>query len=503
MDRRFIFLTTSLTIVLAGAIGSFGYFVWCRRKKLASKNLVVQQDLEQVQAEEDDDQVTEPVHVERDSDIMAASNSLDEISKSPSVSNSTELVSLNSSVASDSSNSPQLETSQSSLPQETISTEDSGKPTDATIIVSDSEDVDPSTPLKPARSRKPQAVYVPPPARPMPRKHEQPRPPMSSAPASSPIAFITTIKIPLWLVKRFIGRQGEGIKSLRHSSGAELKVPRNRRVNCSHTACNISGSVHEIETALSLINQRFPEINIPQYPTFKPFYGTQKKPAVKESPKICTRIPAAIVPSTPFFAYLSHVQSLSSLWLQIASPMSPCPWHELYTKLNSTYSFVNSDVCEDDDDSDDDEVTHGLVGEYCAVKTSSGGFVRGHVKGLVSADSSSHSTASFVYSVYLVDHGNYVNVTGSRLTPLRTTHMELPAQAIHCCMANILPCPGVGVVEELRLIVGTHTLEAHVCGTEKFSLPTVELYLNKGEVQLCVNEELVRRGVATRLSEDC
>jgi len=78
---------------------------------------------------------------------------------------------------------------------------------------------------------------------------------------------------------------------------------------------------------------------------------------------------------------------------------------------------------------------------------------------------------------------------------------------------------GVGVVEELQSIIGTHILEAHVCGTEEFSLPTVELYLNKGEVtlfedvtvqliyffhqvQLCVNEELVRRGVATRLSED-
>jgi len=43
---------------------------------------------------------------------------------------------------------------------------------------------------------------------------------------------------------------------------------------------------------------------------------------------------------------------------------------------------------------------------------------------------------------------------------------------------------GVGVIEELQLIVGTHTLEAHVCGTEEFSLPTVELYLNKGEVNL-------------------
>jgi len=413
MDRRFIFLS-----IVLGAIGSLGGFIWYRRRKLHSKE---QKDLEQVQEQMQDDdqvenQVVEPVNLEQACDIMASPNELDEISKSPS---STELVSLNS-ITSDST---QLEIVQPSLPQETISTEDSEKPLETVVIVSDSEDNDCSAPLKLVHNRKPQAIYVPPPARPIPiftKKQEQPRPPKSSAPAVSPVAFITTIKIPLWLVKRFIGKQGEGIKSLRQSSGAELKVPRNRRTNCSHTICSISGSVNEIETALSLISQRFPEINIPRYPAFKPFYGTQNKPAVKESPKVCTRIPAAIVPSTPFFAYLSHVQSLSSLWLQVASPMSPCPWHELYTKLNSTYSFANNDACEGDDtDDDDDEVSRGLVGEYCAVQTSSGGFVRGHVKGLVSADSSSHSTANFVYSVYLVDHGNYVNVTGSRLTPLR------------------------------------------------------------------------------------
>ena len=50
-------------------------------------------------------------------------------------------------------------------------------------------------------------------------------------------------------------------------------------------------------------------------------------------------------------------------------------------------------------------------------------------------------------------------------------------------LKHVLLFTGVGVVEELRLIVGTHTLEAHVCGTEEFSLPTVELYLNKGEVK--------------------
>ena len=41
---------------------------------------------------------------------------------------------------------------------------------------------------------------------------------------------------------------------------------------------------------------------------------------------------------------------------------------------------------------------------------------------------------------------------------------------------------GVGVITELQSIVGTHTLEAHVCGTAESSLPTVELYLTKGKV---------------------
>jgi len=286
-----------------------------------------------------------------------------------------------------------------------------------------------------SHSRSPLAVYIPPPARatsPDGRRAtcKQPHPPMDvhckkqlvNSPTkpskksintqphpSTPAAeeYILTITIPLWLVSKFVGKRGCSIKSLTQLSGAECRVLRHPVSDCSHTLCNIVGSKKQIWAALDLISQRFPEVTLPNYPNMKSFHRSRHKPATisKKQHSVCTGIPPAVIPSTQFFASISHINSLSSIWVHVVNSSAPCPWQELYEQMNSTYTFASA--CEEC--SEDDEVVS--VNQFYAVKTAEGNFARGLVKGLNSDDK--------LYKVMLVDHGNHINVTSDKLVQLR------------------------------------------------------------------------------------
>lgn len=292
-----------------------------------------------------------------------------------------------------------------------------------------------------SNSRHQLAIYVPPSARATSPEevltYKQPHPPMLNAhckkkssslpttpsekasgnrqphPSTSPVAieYIVTITIPLWLVSRFIGKQGCGVKSLSQLSGAEFRVLRHPVSNCSHTLCNIIGSKTQIGTALDLIGRRFPEVTVPNYSNMKLFHGSRHKPATisKKQHPVCNGITQAVIPATKFFASVSHIESLSSVWLHVVNSSAPCPWQELYERMNSTYNFASA--C--GEYSKDEGVP---VNQFYAVRTEEGDFARGLVKEVV--NSSIHNDDK-VYKVMLVDRGNHINVTSDKLVPLR------------------------------------------------------------------------------------
>ena len=221
------------------------------------------------------------------------------------------------------------------------------------------------------------------------------------------VKYIISVQIPLWLVSRFIGRQGCSIKSLTQLSGAEFKVPRHPFTESSHTSCNITGSTKQIEAALALISQRFPEVTLPHHSNLKLFHGPRRKPMPKKPQySVNNQITPAIIPSTQFLASVSHIDSLSSIWLHVNSS-DVCPYQVLYEKMNTAYEFASGCSVECSEE-DNNEVTKG---EYYAVRTSEG-FRRGLVK---STDGNTR------HIIFLVDCGNHVNVTADRLVPLRCT----------------------------------------------------------------------------------
>lgn len=303
-----------------------------------------------------------------------------------------------------------------------------------------------------SRSSRPLAVYVPPHARTTPRGRgltskqphprvlnahskeksmsssslpathlekvpakKQPHPPMSSADAD----YIVTIKIPLWLISRFIGKQGCMVKSLRQLSGADFKVIRNPVTECSHTSCNIIGSRKQIEAALKLIGQRFPEVTLPNCSNMKLFHGSRHKPVVKQQQhQVHSGIAPAVIPPTPFLAFISHIDSLSSIWIHVVDSSGPCPWQELHEKMVSTYTFASS--------LEEIETVNVIgQGQFYAVRTDDDNFARGVVKEV--------HTDNGEYVVFLVDFGKHITSTGDKLIPLRYTLYVFYVPYVYTC----------------------------------------------------------------------
>ena len=224
------------------------------------------------------------------------------------------------------------------------------------------------------------------------------------------VKYIVSVQIPLWLISRFIGKQGYSIKSMRQLSGAEFRVQRNLFVESSHTLCEITGSTKQIKAALDLIKQRFPEVTLD--PNMKLFHGPKKKMPQKEP---YHSINDGVTSFTQFSARVSHVDSLASIWIHfVDSSNAVCPWQMLYEKMNRVYAFASACSVE----CDEDEAAVITNGQLYAVKTIEGNFSRGLVKEILSTDD-----GGTTYRILLIDYGNCIDVNAERLIPLRYSYM--------------------------------------------------------------------------------
>ena len=231
-------------------------------------------------------------------------------------------------------------------------------------------------------------------------------PPHNPAETPTDVKYIVTVLIPLWLISRFIGRQGCSIKSMTQLSGAEFRVQRQPFVESSHTVCDVTGSTKQIKAALDLIKQRFPEVTLDS--NVKLFHGSKLGLPQKE---LNPSINNGVMSSTQFLATVSHVDSLASIWIHFVDASDAiCPWQILYDKMNRVYAFASARSVE----CDDDEEALITKGQLYAVKTVDGNFARGLVKEILSTDN-----GGTAYRILLIDYGNCVDINAERLIPLR------------------------------------------------------------------------------------
>ena len=222
-----------------------------------------------------------------------------------------------------------------------------------------------------------------------------------------------TIQIPKDLVGRFIGKQGRNIKTLMvDSDGAHVYLnQKNLPKEAAAVPCYIQGSTSQVEQALKLIEVKFPDIEIPSQLDSVPFSphsftSPMYSPQTNEEAWNADLKPA-VIPSSPFYAMVSYIESLERVWLV---PYENGSDHLDDLHQNMSYMYCYAAVV----GTDLGHVEEGdweVVGKYCAVKVSDIHWLRGHVTRL-SDDGDS-------YEVQLVDYGSSVIVPATALKPLR------------------------------------------------------------------------------------
>ena len=222
------------------------------------------------------------------------------------------------------------------------------------------------------------------------------------------------IQIPRDLVGRFIGKQGRNIKALMaDSSGTHIYVnQKNIPKDAVIVPCHVQGNSQQVEQALHLIADKFPDIELPSHldsesftthpPVPSPLFGTPGHNG--ESWDV--ELKPAVIPTSQFKGMVSYIENLNHLWLVTCSGNSVLD--ELHQSMSYTYCYAsvlgNSSVQVGEEDSE-------LLGKYCAVRVSDIHWLRGQI--------SKFGEDGGNYEVQLVDYGSMVVVPSSAIRPLR------------------------------------------------------------------------------------
>ena len=223
------------------------------------------------------------------------------------------------------------------------------------------------------------------------------------------------LQLPKDLVGRFIGKQGRNIKALMaDSSGAHVYVnQKNLPKDALIVPCTVQGTAEQVEQALHIIDSKYPEVDVPPRGRSGSIgvCSSQESPlfssaAQQERESWDTDLRPAVVPSSPFKAMVSYIETLDRVWLVDYSKSSQLD--EQHQSMSYTYCYAAVMRREGGLSTDEDK---SLLGKYCAVRVSDIHWLRGKVN-KVSDDGAN-------YEVQLMDYGSTVLVPPSAIRPLR------------------------------------------------------------------------------------
>ena len=221
------------------------------------------------------------------------------------------------------------------------------------------------------------------------------------------------VQLPRDLVGRFIGKQGRNIKSLMvEANGAHVYVnQKNLSKDALIVPCTVQGTADQVEQALQIIATRYPELDLPnqldkdwstQPPLPSPLFGTPRLNGETWD----TVLPPTSIPSSPFSAMVSYIESLSRLW--IVPYERSRELDEQHQGMSYTYCYAAATGNDTVHASEGDD---GLLKKFCAVRVSDIHWLRGQI--------AKFSDDGVNYEVLLVDYGSTVIVPHSAIRPLR------------------------------------------------------------------------------------
>ncbi|XP_043910569.1 uncharacterized protein LOC122787746 [Protopterus annectens] len=281
------------------------------------------------------------------------------------------------------------------------------------------------------------------------------------------------IEVPKHLVGRLIGKQGRYVSYLKQISGAKIyitTVPYTQEFQI----CHIEGSQQQVDKALSLIGEKFRELDLIN------IYAPQR---------------SLTLPSLPMTSWLSLpegvtveviVVSVISAGHVFVQQHTHPTFHALRCldhQMRLCYSQPGIPA-----------MPAPVVGVICAAPAADGAWWRAQVV--------AYYKESNEADIRYVDYGGYEKVQLEALRQIRSDFVTLPFQGVEVLLDNIAPLPGedhflseadTALVEMTRGC----SLLAQVTNYESSSgLPLIQLWNIMGDEVMSVNRTLVERGLA-------
>jgi hypothetical protein len=198
------------------------------------------------------------------------------------------------------------------------------------------------------------------------------------------------------------------------SSGAHVYVnQKNLPKDALIVPCTVQGTAEQVEQALQIIDSKYPEVVVPP----RGRSGSISGPTTQESPLFTTtaqqereswdvELQPTVMPSSPFKAMVSYIETLDRVWLVDYSKSSQLD--DQHQSMSYTYCYAAVMKREGVSAKDEEKA---LLGKYCAVRVSDIHWLRGKV-GKLSDDGTN-------FEVQLMDYGSTVLVPASAIRPLR------------------------------------------------------------------------------------
>ncbi|KAJ8725677.1 hypothetical protein PYW08_003860 [Mythimna loreyi] len=282
--------------------------------------------------------------------------------------------------------------------------------------------------------------------------------------------------IPQSLVGLLIGKHGSFVTQIKAKTGASVYVRRHPD-SVKQKICAVEGTQSEIEAALELIKEKFPEKKFPNF-------------SLQE---ISAELYQRLVPLVPEFLQLVESVNNDTIMTCLVSAghfFLQQPLHPTFPSLHALHRLMAATYQNPDVPSLPRPVKEGSI---CAAPTENNWY-----RAQVISTSEENDTSV----VKLVDFGGYLTVDNDQLKQIRSDFMTLPFQATEAILAFVKPANNETEWsgEALRIMAGLtagQLLHAQVAGYDEAGLPLVHLYLTLHPQQVIfLNRELVDRGLA-------
>ncbi|PZC84443.1 A-kinase anchor protein 1, mitochondrial [Helicoverpa armigera] len=282
--------------------------------------------------------------------------------------------------------------------------------------------------------------------------------------------------IPQSLVGLLIGKHGSFVTQIKAKTGASVYVRRHPD-SVKQKICAVEGTQSEIEAAIEMIKEKFPEKKFPNF-------------SLQE---ISAELYQRLVPLVPEFLQLVESVNNDTIMTCLVSAghfFLQQPLHPTFPSLHALHRLMAATYQNPEVPSLPRPVKEGSI---CAAPTENNWY-----RAQVISTSEENDTSV----VKLVDFGGYLTVDNDQLKQIRSDFMTLPFQATEAILAFVKPANNEPEWsgEALRIMAGLtagQLLHAQVAGYDEAGLPLVHLYLTLHPQQVIfLNRELVDRGLA-------